>query len=99
METSETSPTGTKIEKNLSVQNKTGIHARPAAMIVRVTNKYTSQVFFEKDEEQVNGKSIMGLMMLAAGRGSSIKAIIEGSDAEDMMKDLEDLFNRKFDEG
>jgi phosphocarrier protein HPr len=99
METSETSPNGSKIEKNLSVQNKTGIHARPAAMIVRVTNKYTSEIFFEKDEEQVNGKSIMGLMMLAAGRGSSIKAIIEGSDAQDMMKDLEDLFNRKFDEG
>lgn len=99
METSETSPTGTKVEKNLSVQNKTGIHARPAAMIVRVTNKYTSEVFFEKDDEQVNGKSIMGLMMLAAGRGSSIKTVIEGSDAEDMMKDLEDLFNRKFDEG
>ena len=99
METSETSPNGSKIEKNLSVQNKTGIHARPAAMIVRVTNKYTSEIFFEKDEEQVNGKSIMGLMMLAAGRGSSIKAIIEGSDAQDMMKDLEDLFNQKFDEG
>jgi phosphocarrier protein len=99
METSETPPPGTKIEKNLSVQNKTGIHARPAAMIVRVTNKYASEIFFEKDDEQVNGKSIMGLMMLAAGRGSSIKTVIEGPDAEEMFKDLEDLFNRKFDEG
>ncbi|MBL4575658.1 MAG: HPr family phosphocarrier protein [Opitutaceae bacterium] len=99
METSETSPTGSKRETELLVQNKTGIHARPAAMIVRVTNKYTAEINFEKDGEEVNGKSIMGLMMLAAGRGSSIKAIVEGPDAEEMIKDLEDLFKRKFDEG
>jgi len=53
----------------LLVQNKMGIHARPAAMIVRLTSKFKGEVFFEKDEEQVNGKSIMGLMMLAAGGG------------------------------
>jgi len=50
------------------VHNKMGIHARPAAMIVRITNKFKAEVFVEKDEEQVNGKSIMGLMMLAAAR-------------------------------
>jgi phosphocarrier protein len=76
-----------------------GIHARPAAMIVRITNRFKSEVFFEKDEEQVNGKSIMGLMMLAAGRGSKIKVTAQGADAEDLLKDLEDLFERRFDEG
>lgn len=55
-----------KLERILTVQNKMGIHARPAAMIVRLANKYEGEVWVEKDDEQVNGKSIMGLMMLAA---------------------------------
>lgn len=75
-----------------------GIHARPAAMIVRVTNRFTSEIFFEKDDEQVNGKSIMGLMMLAAGKGSQIKAIANGGDATELLDELENLFASKFDE-
>ena len=75
-----------------------GIHARPAAMIVRVTNKFKADVFVEKDEEQVNGKSIMGLMMLAAGKGSNVKFLATGADAEQMLAELEELFTRKFDE-
>ena len=84
--------------KELLVQNKMGIHARPAAMIVRVTNKFKSEVFVEKDEEQVNGKSIMGLMMLAAGKGSKVKFIVTGADAAAMIAELDALFTRKFDE-
>ena len=80
------------------VQNKMGIHARPAAMVVRVTNKYRCDVFVEKDEEQVNGKSIMGLMMLAAGKGSLVKFIATGDDAPQMLSELGQLFARKFDE-
>ena len=99
METSETNPPANAAEKILTVQNKMGIHARPAAMIVRITNRFKSEVYFEKDEEQVNGKSIMGLMMLAAGRGSKIKVTAQGADAGDLLKDLEELFERKFDEG
>jgi Phosphotransferase System HPr (HPr) Family len=87
-----------QLVKELVVQNKMGIHARPAAMIVRVTNKFKSEVFVEKDEEQVNGKSIMGLMMLAAGRGSKVKFIATGDDAAAMLSELEALFARKFDE-
>ncbi len=75
-----------------------GIHARPAAMIVRITNKFKSDVFVEKEEEQVNGKSIMGLMMLAAGKGSKVRFIASGDDAAAMLDELEALFNRKFDE-
>ena len=66
----------------LSVQNKMGIHARPAAMIVRISNKYPStELWVEKDGEEVNGKSIMSLMMLAAGKGSELKFIAQGDDA------------------
>jgi phosphocarrier protein HPr len=84
--------------KELLVQNKMGIHARPAAMIVRVTNKYKSEVLVEKDDEQVNGKSIMGLMMLAAAKGAKVKFIATGDDAPEMLAELEQLFAKKFDE-
>jgi phosphocarrier protein HPr len=86
------------VSKELVVQNKMGIHARPAAMIVRITNKFKSEVFVEKDDEQVNGKSIMGLMMLAAGKGSKVKFIATGDDAAGMLAEIESLFARKFDE-
>ena len=82
----------------LTVSNKMGIHARPAAMIVRVANKYSAEVTVEKDEEQVNGKSIMGLMMLAAGSGSVLRFRAEGSDATDMLNEMTALFERKFEE-
>ena len=94
----DTTPSGSAVVKELVVQNKLGIHARPAAMIVRITNKFKSEVFVEKDEEQVNGKSIMGLMMLAAGKGSTVKFIVTGEDAQQMLTELEQLFARKFDE-
>ena len=84
--------------KELLVQNKMGIHARPAAMIVRVTNKFKSEVLVEKDEEQVNGKSIMGLMMLAAAKGTKVKFIATGDDAPQMLGEIEALFAKKFDE-
>jgi phosphocarrier protein HPr len=84
--------------KELLVQNKMGIHARPAAMIVRVTNKFKSEVLVEKDEEQVNGKSIMGLMMLAAAKGTKVKFIATGDDAPQMLTEIEALFAKKFDE-
>jgi phosphocarrier protein len=92
------SATASPLVKELVVQNKMGIHARPAAMIVRITNKFKADVFMEKDEEQVNGKSIMGLMMLAAGKGSKIKFTATGADALQMLAELEQLFARKFDE-
>lgn len=91
MNPSDATPSAQQLVKELVVQNKMGIHARPAAMIVRITNKFKAEVFVEKDEEQVNGKSIMGLMMLAAGRGEKIKIIAEGNDAEAAVADLEEL--------
>lgn len=98
MEKSGTTPAGDTLEKTLVVQSKMGIHARPAAMIVRLTSKFKGEVFFEKDDEQVNGKSIMGLMMLAAGCGSKIRVTAHGPDAAQLLDALEELFARKFDE-
>lgn len=97
MEKSDTNTAATHV-RELLVENKMGIHARPAAMIVRVTNKFKSDVFVEKDDEQVNGKSIMGLMMLAAAKGSKIKFVATGEDAEAMLNELASLFAKKFDE-
>ncbi len=82
----------------LEVINKLGIHARPAAMFVKIASKYQSQILVEKDGEQINGKSIMGLMMLAAGQGSKLVLIAEGTDAADAVAELAGLFERKFDE-
>ena len=95
---SDSTASGSQLVKELVVQNKMGIHARPAAMIVRVTNRYKADVFVEKDDEQVNGKSIMGLMMLAAGKGSKVRFTATGDDAVQMLAELEQLFARKFDE-
>ncbi len=97
MEKSDSNSAATHI-RELLVQNKMGIHARPAAMIVRVTNRFKAEVFVEKDDEQVNGKSIMGLMMLAAAKGTNIKFIATGEDAETMLAELAALFDKKFDE-
>lgn len=100
MSTPETSDRNETLQKELVVQNKMGIHARPAAMIVRIANTYSGEVWVEKDGEQVNGKSIMGLMMLAAGKGSRLIFRAEGAvtDGERMLGELSDLFERRFEE-
>jgi phosphocarrier protein HPr len=85
-----------KLTKELTVMNKLGIHARPAALFVKTANQYECEVFVEKDGERVNGKSIMGLMMLAAGPGSHLTVHAEGKDAVRAVGDLEDLVKRKF---
>ncbi len=84
--------------RDLVIGNKLGLHARPAAMFVRVANRFASDIIVEKDGEEINGKSIMGLMLLAAGCGSRLKVTVTGQDAADMVKALEELIARKFDE-
>jgi phosphocarrier protein len=86
------------VTKDLVVTNKLGIHARPAAMFVKTANRFECEVFVEKDGERVNGKSIMGLMMLAAGPGSHLKVQAEGLDALQAVSELDALLKRKFDE-
>lgn len=87
-----------QLSRTVVVKNKMGIHARPAAMIVRIANRYAGDVWVVKDTEQVNGKSIMGLMMLAAGNGSKLEFQIEDPDGESFLDEIQDLFDRKFDE-
>ncbi|HMP82208.1 MAG TPA: HPr family phosphocarrier protein [Verrucomicrobiota bacterium] len=86
------------LTRELTVVNKLGIHARPAAMFVKTANRFTCEIHVEKDGEKVNGKSIMGLMMLAAGPGSKLTVSAEGADAGKAIRELEELLKRKFDE-
>jgi phosphocarrier protein len=84
--------------REFTIQNKLGIHARPAAQFVKMASRFTCEIQVEKDGEEVDGKSIMGLMMLAAGHGSVISILAEGDDAEAALNALGDLIARKFEE-
>jgi phosphocarrier protein len=86
------------LHRELVVVNKLGIHARPAAMFVKVANQFTCNVLVDRDGEQVNGKSIMGLMMLAAGPGTKLVVTCEGDDSHEALDAIEALVKRKFDE-
>lgn len=87
------------VSKELTIVNKLGLHARPAAMFVKVSSACESEILVEKDDEQVNGKSIMGLMMLAAGYGAKIIVTAEGSDEAAVLEKLEALVAGGFTEG
>jgi phosphocarrier protein HPr len=87
-----------KLEKEVTIINRLGLHARPAAMFVRIASRYRSEVWVEKEGERINGKSIMGLMMLAAGQGSKLLLCCEGPDADKALEELEDLIQKKFKE-
>ena len=86
------------VTRELVVANKVGIHARPAAMFVKLASRFEADVFLEKDGERINGKSIMGLLMLAAGPGCKLTLEVSGSDAQQAAKEIEELFNSKFGE-
>ena len=88
----------TKVSKTVTVVNKLGIHARPSAVFAKTANKFKSDVFVEKDGETINAKSIMGLMMLAAGPGSKLLIIANGPDATEAVKAIEELIASKFGE-
>lgn len=80
-----------KLRKKIVVKNKLGLHARPAALFVQAANKFGSRIIVEKDNTKVNGKSIMGILMLGAECGSSIIIEAEGSDAQTAILELERL--------
>ena len=86
------------VSKDVVVENQLGLHARPASMFVKVSTKFASEITVEKEGESVNGKSIMGLMMLAASHGTTLTVTAEGSDATDAVNELEGLVNRNFEE-
>ena len=86
------------VKKEFTILNKLGIHARPAAQFVKLANRFQADIFVEKDGEEVDGKSIMGLMMLAAGNGSTILVTADGPDEEAAIEAVGDLIARKFEE-
>jgi phosphocarrier protein len=86
------------IKKELLIENKLGLHARAAAQIVKTSSAYSSKIIMSKDGLEVDGKSIMGIMMLAAGKGSSVQLIVQGSDEDQAVDGLEKLFRDKFGE-
>ena len=87
-----------KIIKIVKIINKLGLHARPAALLVQEASKYSSNIELEANGIKVNGKSIMGVMMLAAAYNNELKIIVNGEDAKSAIKAIEALINSKFDE-
>ncbi|MBU2540582.1 MAG: HPr family phosphocarrier protein [Candidatus Omnitrophica bacterium] len=76
------------IEKEVVIQNKQGLHARPAALFVQLANKFDSNITIKKGAQEVNGKSIMGILMLAAEKGSRVAIVAEGDDAAEAIEQL-----------
>jgi phosphocarrier protein HPr len=86
------------LTKELTILNKLGIHARPAAKFVKTANRFSCEILVEKGDEKVNGKSIMGLLMLTAGPGCKLTIHADGPDAHAAVEEIEALIKRKFDE-
>jgi phosphocarrier protein len=86
------------LERTVQIMNKNGLHARPAAEIVKISAKFQSEITLVKDGMEVNGKSIMGVMMLAAECGSSLLMRAEGADADAALEALATLITNKFGE-
>jgi phosphocarrier protein len=83
------------IKKKLIVKNKQGLHARPAALFVQVANKFDSRITLKRDQEEVNGKSIMGILMLGAEQGTEVLLEVDGDDASDALAELERILNNE----
>jgi phosphocarrier protein HPr len=86
------------IERELTIRNRAGLHTRPAASIVKLAAKYQSDFFIEKDSFQINGKSIIGVMTLAAEQGSKLLVRFDGPDEEEAYRAMSELFNNGFGE-
>jgi len=86
------------VQTTLTVKNRAGIHARPAAIIAQTANKFDAEITISKDDTSVNAKSIMGVITMAAGYNTELSLQAEGSDEAEAVAALEALFNSKFDE-
>lgn len=84
------------VSRSLEIKNRLGLHARAAAQLVQVASQFDAEISIAKDGQLVNGKSILGLMMLAAGQGSVIDISISGPQADEAMAALEQLVEQKF---
>ena len=88
----------TRAERAVEIVNRAGMHARPAAEFVKLAGSFASQITLQKDGLEVNGKSSMGVLMLAAEQGSTLRVAAQGEDAPDAVKALADLVGRGFEE-
>ena len=86
------------IEKELEIINKLGLHARASSKLVQLANRYKSKITIKFNNSEVNAKSLLGLLTLAASKGSKIKIIADGDDEEKAIKAIEKLINNKFGE-
>ena len=86
------------IEESIKIKNNAGLHTRPAATIVKMASKYEADFFILKDGMNINGKSIIGVMTLAAAKGSTLKLRFDGKDEKEAAKEILDYFKRGFDE-
>jgi len=86
------------IERTVTIVNNAGLHTRPAATIVKMASKYKCDFYLNKDGLHINGKSIIGVMTLAAEKGSQILLVFDGEDEEQAAEEIVDYFNRGFDE-
>lgn len=86
------------IEKIVTVKHRAGIHARPAALIVKTANQFASDFFIEKDTMRINGKSIMGIITLGASYKTDLKIVLEGADETEAADAIEQLFINRFEE-
>jgi phosphocarrier protein HPr len=85
-------------KKDLLIENRLGLHARAAAQIVKAASGFNSKILLSKDGIEVDGKSIMGIMMMAAARGTTILVTVEGDDEDRALEGMEKLFKDKFGE-
>jgi phosphocarrier protein HPr len=86
------------VEKTVTIKNRAGIHARPAALLVQTANRFTANIYLDKDGEQINGKSIMGILTLAGTYDTPIKIIADGEDEQEALQAIGRLFENKFEE-
>ena len=86
------------MERTLTIRNRAGMHARPAALLVKTASSFKSQIYIEKDSERVNGKSIMGVITLGATYDTPLKVIAEGPDEREALDAIEKLFESRFEE-
>ena len=86
------------IRQSVTISNKLGLHARASAKLTKLAGSFKSEVFMSRNGRRVNAKSIMGVMMLAAGQGSKLRFAVKGKDASLFLAEMDALFARKFDE-
>lgn len=86
------------IERELTIRNRAGLHTRPASMLVKTASQFESEIYFRRDNYEINGKSVVGVMTLAAEKGATLTLVVEGTDEEEAADTITELFEDGFGE-